>query len=84
MLFDPPNIPIQISANPEMSDFCNKLEHPITIEGIEIADSQTSANDIPKIVITRTLTNNLQSECLFSTCICSILVMTLVLGFLLM
>ena len=78
MLFDPPNIPVQISANRGMSDFCNKLEHPITIEGIEIADSQTSGNDIPKIVITRSLTSNLQSECLFNTCICSILIKTLI------
>ena len=62
MLFDPPNIPVKISANLTMSDFSNNLEHPITIEGIEVSDNQTSVNDRPKIVINRSLTSNSQSE----------------------
>ena len=45
-----------------MSDFSNNLEHPIRIKGIEVSDSQTSANNRPKIVITRSLASNLQSE----------------------
>ena len=65
MSLNPPNIPVQVSANPRMSDFENNLKHPITIEGIEVSDSQTSTDDRPKIVITRSLTSNLQSECFF-------------------
>ena len=45
-----------------MSDFSNNLEYPITIEGIEVSDSQTSVIDRPKFVITRSLTSNSQSE----------------------
>ena len=45
-----------------MSEFSNYLEHPITIEGIEVSDNQTSANNRPKIVITRSLTSNSQTK----------------------
>ena len=62
LLIDPPNVPVRIFANPTMSDFNNDLEHPITIEGIEVSASQTSANDKPKIVITRKLASISQSE----------------------
>ena len=61
-LINLPNIPVQISANPRMSEFSNYLEHPITIEGIEVSDNQTSANNRPKIVITRSLTSNSQTK----------------------
>ena len=60
-----------------MSDFRNNLKHPIIIEGIEVTEGQTSADDRPKIMITRSLTSNLQSECLSNTCICSIVTTTL-------
>ena len=61
-----------------MNDFRNNLEYPITIEGIEVVDSQTSANDCPTIVINRSLTTTFQSECLSNTCICSILIIKLI------
>ena len=48
-----------------MSDFINDLKHPITMEGIEVADSQISPDDRPKITITRSLTSNSQSEYFF-------------------
>ena len=60
-----------------MSDFRNNLRYPITIEGIEVTDSQALAEYRPKIVITRSLTSNLQSECLFNTYLCSIVIITL-------
>ena len=50
-----------------MDDFRNNLKHPITIEGIEVVGSEATANDKPKIVITRSLASNLQSECLSNT-----------------
>ena len=52
-----------------MSDFINDLKHPITIEGIEVADRQRSPENRPKITITRSLTSKSQSECLFITCV---------------
>ena len=53
-----------------MSDFRNNLKHPITIEGIKVTDNQTSPDNRPPIVITRSLVSNLQSECLSNNCIC--------------
>ena len=61
-----------------MIDFRNNLRYPITMEGIEVTDSQALAEDRPKIVITRSLTSNLLSEfCLIQTYLCSILVIPL-------
>ena len=58
---DPPNIPILVSPNPRLHNFRNNLKHPITIEGIEVVGSETTADDKPKIVIIRSLISNLQS-----------------------
>ena len=44
---------------------------------LKVTDNQTSPDNRPQIVITRSLTSNLQSECLSNTCICSILITTL-------
>ena len=60
-----------------MSDFKSDLKYPITIEGIEVADSQRSLDAKVKITITRTLTWSLQSECLSNSCVYSILIVTL-------
>ena len=57
-----------------MSDFIINLKYPITIEVIEVTDSQKSVEDRPKIVITRSLDNSLLSECFSNTYLCSILV----------
>ena len=64
-----------------MSDFRNNLKYPITIEGIEVTDSQALAEDRPEIVITRSLDSNLLSECLSNTYLCSILLITLLRAF---
>ena len=64
---NPPNIPVQVSANSRMNDFRNNLKYPITVEGIEVTDNQVLAEDRPKIVITRSLDSNLLSECLYNT-----------------
>ena len=76
-ILNPPNIPVKVSVNPRMSDFKNNLNYPITIEGIKVTESQTSPDNKPQIVISRSLASNLQSECLSNTCICSILIITL-------
>ena len=60
---DPPSIAIQISACPRRSDFRNNLKYRITIENIEIPQRS------PEITITRSLTSNSQSECLFNSCV---------------
>ena len=64
-----------------MSDFRNNLKYPITIEGIEVTDSQALAEDRPEIVITRSLDSNLLSECLSNIYLCSILLITLLRAF---
>lgn len=45
-----------------MDDFRDNLEYPITIEGIEVADTPTSADCKPQIVITKSLASISESE----------------------
>ena len=76
-ILHPPYIPVQVSANPGLCDFINDLKHPIKIEGIEIANSQESADVRPEFKITKSLTNSSPSECLSNSCVGSILITTL-------
>ena len=57
---DPPNIPVQVSANPRMNIFVNDLEHPITIEDIGVTNSLTSGNNRFSFRIT------VSNTCIFS------------------
>ena len=41
-----------------MSDFKNNLKYPISIEGIEVTDSQQWKDCKPQIMITKSLTIN--------------------------
>ena len=50
---DPPNIPVQVSANPRTNIFVNDLEHPITIEDIGVTRVKNQYSDTMYI---RTLT----------------------------
>ena len=81
MFFEPPNIPVQISANPGMSDFINDLNYPITIKGITVANSETSAEIRPKFVIARSMTSKLQSKCLSNIYLCNVLIIILLFYF---
>ena len=61
-LDDPPNIPVEVFADPTMDGFRDNLEYPITIEGIEVADTPTSGDCKPQIVITKSLASSSESE----------------------
>ena len=52
-----------------MKNFKENFEYPITIEGIEMADSniQSLADNKPQIMIKRSLTNYSQSKYLSNT-----------------
>ena len=71
---NPPNIPVEVAADSRISDFNDNLQHPLAIEGIEVDDSQMSADTIPKIMITRSLASNSRSKCLCNACLCGFLV----------